>query len=98
MQHHIREESIDLMGSDPEPRTASKGEHKRQLIYRAIKQHYVVNKDNPTLQEIQEMTGIRSFNTLTKQLRHLKQDGVIEWDQLSPVVKLLDNDHTTRPD
>jgi|GEM_PF-889744 len=83
------------MGSEPEPRTSSKGEVKRQLIYRAIKHHYVTNNVNPTIQDIQEMTGIRSFNTLTRQLRHLKQDGVIEWDQLSPVVRLLEDN---RPD
>lgn len=84
------------MGSEPEPRTSSKGEAKRQLIYRAIKQHYVVNKEDPTIQDIQEMTGIRSFNTVTRQLKNLKQDGVIEWDQLSPVVKLLE-DEGNRP-
>jgi len=80
------------MGSEPEPRTNSKGEAKRQLIYRAIKHHYVVKKADPTIQDIQEMTGIRSFNTLTKQLKHLKQDGIIEWSHHSPTVKLLIND------
>jgi len=81
------------MGSEPEPRTNSKGEAKRQLIYRAIKHHYVVKKADPTIQDIQEMTGIRSFDTLTKQLKHLKQDGIIEWSHHSPTVKLLNNDH-----
>lgn len=79
------------MGPEPEPRTSSKGEVRRQLIYRAIKHHYVVKKVDPTIRDIQEMTGIRSFNTLTKQLKDLKQDGVIEWDQLSPTVKLLEH-------
>lgn len=79
------------MGPEPEPRTSSKGEVRRQLIYRAIKQHYVVKKADPTIRDIQKMTGIRSFNTLTKQLKDLKQDGVIEWDQLSPTVKLLEH-------
>jgi SOS-response transcriptional repressor LexA len=81
------------MGSEPEPRTYSKGEAKRQLIYRAIKHHYIVKKVDPTIQDIQEMTGIRSFNTLTKQLKHLTQDGVIEWNHHSPTVKLLTNDY-----
>jgi SOS-response transcriptional repressor LexA len=79
------------MGSDPGPRTGSKGEAKRQLIYQAIKQHYEVKKSDPTIKDLQEMTGIRSFNTITKQLKHLKQEGIIEWDHFSPVVILLEN-------
>jgi len=39
------------------------------------------------------MTGIRSFNTLTKQLKHLKEDGIIEWSHHSPTVKLLNSDY-----
>lgn len=79
------------MGPEPEPRPSSKGEAKRMMIYRAIKHHYVMKKVDPTIQDIQQMTGIRSFNSLTKQLKHLKQDGIIEWDQLSPTVKLIHN-------
>lgn len=83
---------MSYMGPEPEPRTSSKGEARRRLIYRAIKLHYDKTKEDPTLQEIQEMTGIRSFNTLTKQLKDLKEDGIIEWDQLSPTVRLIDHD------
>lgn len=79
------------MGPEPEPRATSKGEAKRIKIYRAIKHHYVMKKVDPTIQDIQKMTGIRSFNTITRQLKHLKQDGFIEWDQLSPTVKLANH-------
>ena len=69
------------MGSDPEPRT--KGEQRRQLILKAIRQHMELRQQDPSLQDIQHLTGIRSFNTLSNQLKILQQQGVIEWDQKS---------------
>lgn len=69
------------MSSDPEPRT--KGEQRRQMILTAIKQFNERNERDPSLQDIQRLTGIRSFNTLSNQLKILRQQGVIEWDQKS---------------
>lgn len=69
------------MGSDPEPRT--KGEQRRQLILKAIRHFNELRQADPSIQEIQRFTGIRSFNTLSNQLKILQQQGVIEWDQKS---------------
>lgn len=67
------------MDSDPEPKT--KGEVRRQQIVKAIRRYWIKQNVYPTIPEIQKMTRIRSFNTLSNQLNILKQQGVIEWDQ-----------------
>jgi len=74
------------MDLDPGPRT--KGEMRRQQILEAVKQFIQSNHAYPSLQEIQKITGIRSFNTLTNQLKILQQQGVIEYDHGS--VKLIE--------
>lgn len=73
------------MDADPEPKT--KGEARRQQILDAVKEYVLSRQDYPTLQDIQQMTGIRSFNTLSNQLKILQQQGLIEYDHKS--VKIL---------
>jgi SOS-response transcriptional repressor LexA len=75
----------ECMDADPEPKT--KGELRRQQILIAVKQFVQSREDYPSLQDIQQITGIRSFNTLSNQLKILQQQGVIEYDHKS--VKLL---------
>lgn len=73
------------MDADPEPKT--KGEARRQQILDAVKEYVQSRQDYPTLQGIQQITGIRSFNTLSNQLKILQQQGLIEYDHKS--VKIL---------
>lgn len=73
------------MDADPEPKT--KGEARRQQILDAVKEYVQSRQDYPTLQDIQQITGIRSFNTLSNQLKILQQQGLIEYDHKS--VKIL---------
>lgn len=73
---------------DPEPRPkaaapklwnpSSKGEKKRIKILLSIQQYAEQHKDYPTLDQIQDMTGIRSFDALSRHLKDLQRDGLLE--------------------
>jgi SOS-response transcriptional repressor LexA len=76
------------LASEPGPRPSSKGELRRQHLLNTIKQLYRSGRAQITLQELQENSGIRSFNTLTRQLLDLKQQGMIEWDRTSSIISL----------
>ncbi len=76
------------MGSDPDPKPRSKGEQRRQHILKIITQLHMEGRLSVTIQEIQHLSGIRSFNTMTKQLLALKQEGLIDWDRNAPTISL----------
>lgn len=86
------------MTSEPEPEPAtsskSKGELRRLLILSAIQTFIQTHQRNPKLQDIQEITGSRSFNTLTRHLTLLKKEGVIDWDHNAASISL--NEDTTK--
>jgi SOS-response transcriptional repressor LexA len=77
---------------EPEPETKAvpktKGEARREHILQAIHTYIANHQDNPQIQDIQQLTGLRSFNTLTSQLKILRKEGIIDWDNVSPYVKL----------
>ena len=58
----------------------SKGEIKRQKILGAVIGFVQTNQGSPTVQNIMEMTGIRSFNTVSRHLKALQQEGFLDWE------------------
>ena len=91
----MRETGLGSSDPDPEPEQVprTKGEMKRHHIVLAIKNYTHQYNDYPQLQDIQQITGLRSFNTLTRQLTILKKEGIIEWDRISESVKLIDENN-----
>lgn len=49
-------------------------------IVEAIKAYYDLHGEYPTIEQIQDLTGIRSYNTLSRHLLKLKQEGAIAWE------------------
>jgi SOS-response transcriptional repressor LexA len=76
------------MESDPEPEPQTKGEHRRKQILQAIVHFSRTQSTDPSIQDVRELTGIRSFDTLTRHLKMLKQDGLIELDNSSHIIKV----------
>jgi DNA-binding HxlR family transcriptional regulator len=66
---------------DDEPEPKSKGEIRRELIVKAVEEYVSTRRAYPNLQELQRMTGIRSFNTLSNQLKILQRQGLIHYDR-----------------
>ncbi|CAM3497488.1 hypothetical protein [Marinicrinis lubricantis] len=82
---------------DGGPRPSTKGEQKRIQIARAILQYRKQHLDDPTIEDIKQITGIRSYNTLSRHVTLLKQEGYVEWDNhVSPKIKWLDSVSATR--
>lgn len=76
------------MGLDPDPRPKSKGERRREQILKAIEVLERSGKIHITVQDIQNECGIRSFNTVTKQLLVLRDHNIIEWEPTSTITSL----------
>lgn len=72
----------------PIGKSKTKGDQKRFEILYAIRSFIQSRKEEPTVQDIQEMTRIRSFNTVSRHLIKLKDYGIIEWEPGSPLIKL----------
>ncbi|RXT09099.1 hypothetical protein [Ammoniphilus sp. CFH 90114] len=70
----------------------SKGEIKRQKILGAVVSFVQTNEGSPTVQNIMEITGIRSFNTVSRHLKTLQQEGFLEWEPgANGRITVLDN-------
>jgi SOS-response transcriptional repressor LexA len=67
------------MDDEPEPKT--KGEIRREQIVKAVEEYVQTRRSYPNLQELQTITGIRSFNTLSSQLKILQRQGLIHYDR-----------------
>lgn len=66
----------------------TKGDQRRVEILHAIRSYIRKHKEGPTVQEIQDMTRIRSFNTVSRHLIQLRNLGYIHWEPDSPVIQL----------
>lgn len=75
---------------DPEPKPLSKGEEKRKQILKAIHLYMDHHNSLPNVQDIQELTGLQSFNTISRHLNKLHKEGWILWDQSSASISIRD--------
>lgn len=81
---------------EPKPKSLTKGEEKRKQIMKAIQLYMVQHNTAPNVQDIQELTGLQSFNTISRHLKDLHKEGSILWDQSSAFISLRDTSHTQK--
>jgi SOS-response transcriptional repressor LexA len=81
---------------EPEPKPLTKGEEKRKQIIEAIQLYFDQYNKPPNSQDIQELTGLQSYNTITRHLKALHQEGSIHWDQSSASISIRDTHRRTK--
>jgi SOS-response transcriptional repressor LexA len=76
------------MDPDPGPIPRTKGDQRKKKILEAIVYFTETQRTDPSIQDLKKISGIRSFDTLTRHLKDLQQEGLIESDQHLVTLKL----------
>lgn len=72
--------------------SSSKGEIARRKIVKAIYDFNSFHQYPPSIQDIKKLSGIRSFNTVGRHLKVLKEQGLIDWeDNIGQEIKITDD-------